>query len=583
MNFTKYIDTMPIGDVNDTNVTIKDYYDIIEICFDAYSIEEIISWLPKEYGGPIDDLQTFSRITGALGVLLSIGRKNELKELWYKLMDACVLTFYKERPYTTLDFAVKEFMFAYRAMKKYVPKEKKEFWDKHLRKINPFLCYYCSVDNKNCAVYGNWGMYNMAGEYLREVEGLTDTTSYFEVHMPIQLQLFDQNGMYKDPHNPILYDTATRSNLQLILGNGYEGPFKDELDNNLQKAGIYSLFMQSASFEFPYGGRSNQYVFNETYVASIYEYEAMRYKKLGNLQLAGMFKRAARLSILSIKRWIKDLDYPRHIKNFFGKDSKYGTESYGYYKKYMMSCGSFMYIACQFCDDDIKEVITPAELGGYIIKTSTDFHKLFANCQSYSIEIDLKADFIYDSTGLGRVHKAGISTELGLSTPMSATHRYTTTEGLLDKNISYCAGSKNDFLCDYSHELTSIVYNQKASIYKVSFFVKYFDLTFTNYTSIEEQYTMTKDGITIISRLVGSKTDTIYYMLPILAYNGKDYTNIVTTSHSIKVNNKKEELVITTDGTIIKEKGLYGNRNGHYHLYYAIKIGDVITINIKLR
>ncbi|MCK5811306.1 MAG: hypothetical protein KAG94_00265 [Clostridiales bacterium] len=583
MDFNHYIENMTFDNFSETNLLKKDYFDIIELCVNAYTYEEITSWLPKISGDEIDDLQSFSRITAALGVLLAEGRKKDYEDLWYQMMDACALSFYKERPYTVLDFAVKEFMFAYRAMKDHVPDKKLNIWKEYLSKIDPFKSYYCSVDNSNCAVYGNWGIYNLAGEFLRELEGMTDTLQYFDKHIPIQLQMFDQNGMYKDPHNPMLYDVASRSNLLLIIGNDYQGIYANELDNHLKKAGLYSLFMQSSAFEFPYGGRSNQYIFNETYVVSIYEYEAKRYLKEGNLVLAGMFKRAAHLSVLSIKRWLQATKYPRHIKNFFEKDSLYGTESYGYYRKYMMSIGSFIYIACQFCDDDIKEYPCPSETGGYILQTSSDFHKVFANCQGYSIEIDTKADFIYDSTGFGRFHKQGFPTELGLSTPLSATHRYETSKNLQNKNISYCGGSLKSFLCDFTDSLTSVVYNQQSDSNKVSFSIKYFDLAFTDFTSIEEHYQITNEGVTVTSRLVNPKTDHIYFMLPALSYNGKDTTIINHQTKQLTITLEDQSLIASTDGTIIKDDNLYGNRNGHYKLFYAMKKGNKITVNLQMR
>ncbi len=583
MDFNHYIENINFENFKESNLFKKDYFDIIELCVNAYTYEEITSWLPEKLGDKIDDLQSFSRVTAALGVLLARGRKKEYEELWYQMMDACALSFYKERPYTVLDFAVKEFMFAYRAMSNQVPAEKLNYWKEYLSKIDPFVSYYCSVDNSDCAVYGNWGIYNMAGEYLRELEGMTDTSLYFDKNMPIQLEMFDFNGMYSDPHNPMLYDVASRSNLLLIMGNNYQGKYAKEIDAHLKKAGLYSLFMQSASFEFPYGGRSNQYVFNETYVASIYEYEAKRYISEGNLVLAGMFKRAAHLSVLSIKRWLQANPYPRHIKNFFEKESLYGTESYGYYRKYMMSIGSFMYIACQFCDDEIKEYPCPAEIGGYLLQTSSDFHKVFANCQGYSIQIDTKADFVYDSTGLGRFHKQGFPTELGFSTPLSATHRYETSKDLLDKNISLCVGSLKSFLCDFSETLTYVVYNKQSNANKVSFSIKYFDLAFTDFTSIEEHYKITKDGVTINTRLVNPKTDSIYFMLPALMNNGKDTTSIDTQTSKLTVTMNNQSFIASTDGKIINDNNLYGNRNGHYKLFYAMKKGNQITINLQMR
>lgn len=585
MNFQKYIDEVNISKFEATNITLTDYYDIIEKCISAYTLKEIESLIPKNKGDKIGDLklQGFARITAGLGILISIGRKKEYTELFYKLMDTCALSFYKERPYTVLDFAVKEFMFAYRVMKDKVPKKRLQLWKKYISLIDPFKCYHNTITNADCKVLANWSVYNMAGEYLREIEGMTDTSDFFKAHMPIQLKKFDENGMYLDPHNPILYDAATRSNLMVITGNGYRGEFYDEIDSNLKKAGLYSLFMQSSSGEFPYGGRSNQYVFNETYVASIYEYEAKRYKKEGNLKLAGMFKRAAHLSVLSIKRWLEANNYPRHIKNFFEKDSKYGTENYGYYQKYMMSVGSFMYIACMFCDDSIEEYPCPSEMGGYILETSDKFHKVFANYNGNSIEIEKKADFIYDSTGLGRFHKKDFPTELALSTPLTANHRYVLSDILKDRNISLCTGSSDGFISEYSDKLHSTVYDKTIKKDSVSFKVKYTGDMFKTCDGIIETYTIINDSINITGKLINSKDNKIYFQIPILNYNGQDYTIQKIEKNKLSTSLDLYNYEVLVDGDIVQDNNLYGNRNGHYNLYIVNKDSDTINIQLKMR
>ena len=47
--------------------------------------------------------------------------------------------------------------------------------------------------------------------------------------------------------------------------------------------------MQSVTGEMAFGGRSNQYLFNEAYLASACAYEAARYAKEGDPALAGQF------------------------------------------------------------------------------------------------------------------------------------------------------------------------------------------------------------------------------------------------------------------------------------------------------
>ena len=120
-----------------------------------------------------------------------------------------------------------------------------------------------------------------------------------------------------------------------------------------------TLLMQSSAFQFPYGGRSNQYLFNEALVASCCEYEAVRHNKKGDFQLAGMFKRCAHMSAASILRWLNAMDPPKHNKNFFPHDSNHGIDGYGTYPRYLIALANFIGYGYIFADDSIEEYTCP--------------------------------------------------------------------------------------------------------------------------------------------------------------------------------------------------------------------------------
>ena len=63
----------------------------------------------------------------------------------------------------------------------------------------------------------------------------------------------------------------------MLLHFGYRGKYYEQIDNCPKKAGLLSLTMQSPNGEMPFGGRSNQFLHNETWMAAIFEYEANRY------------------------------------------------------------------------------------------------------------------------------------------------------------------------------------------------------------------------------------------------------------------------------------------------------------------
>lgn len=75
--------------------------------------------------------------------------------------------------------------------------------------------------------------------------------------------------MYRDPHEPIVYDMVTRLQLAMALYFGFEGECAKRLEEHLEKSADLTLKMQSITGEIPFGGRSNQFLHNETFYAAL--------------------------------------------------------------------------------------------------------------------------------------------------------------------------------------------------------------------------------------------------------------------------------------------------------------------------
>lgn len=519
-----------------------------------------------------------------LSFLISNNRKVEYTDYLEKLMDTLCTQLYKMRDITLVDFSVKEVMLAYKLISDLFP-EKRSLWLSNLKKIQPYDNYVYTLRQIEKDKLHNINIYNMVGEFLRESEGLTDTEEYFDVHWPMQLERFDNNGMYMDPGCPMLYDITTRCQIQLMLGFGYKGKFQKELSQHLENAGYCTLFMQSSAYELPYGGRSSQYLFNEALIAANCEFEAKRHKDVGNLKLAGMYKRSAHLATKSIQRWLNDGNETKHIKNFYSIESKYGTENYGYYNKYMITLGCFIYIAYLFADDEIEEFACPAELGGYVVETSDTFHKIFANINDNFIEIDTKADFHYDATGMGRYHKTGFPTELALSIPFTNRPNYNLSKHLKTKNISICTGWEDEYgninyLSDLNvgleHELKVI----KIDDSMLCFEVMYFGECFNDIKGVKESYKIDKEGIKITAEIINPCTKNIFFQVPLFHYNGQSKSMISSNDCSAKISSIGCEYEVTTNGHLDIDYTLYGNRNGEYYVA-NIKCNNK-PINVKL-
>ncbi|MDR6551682.1 hypothetical protein [Paenibacillus qinlingensis] len=567
--------------------TKDSYLDTMELAFNCYTRHQIEHRVCQD-GKTRLDLHSYSRILTVLGCLISAGRLQELQPLWEHMMtESCrELSTLKQDPIA--DFSIKEIMLALHFMGPRCTEDAKSQWLFLLSEISPYTNYRFVIrDEESKHHLHNINIYNMAGEFLREKEGVTDTQAYFHEHWPTQLVRFDENGMYRDPGNPMLYDLTTRVQIQLLLGLGYQGEFASAIDEQLRKSGLWTLQLQSAAFEHPFGGRSNQFLFNEILIAANAEYEAVRYARLGDLELAGAFKRSARLALASVQRWLAQTP-ARHIKNLYPIDSKYGTESYGFYDKYMITMGAFLSIAYLFMDDTLAEAPCPAEVGGYVIATSPSFHKVIANAAGYSVQIDTCADSHYDATGLGRIHRNGVPTELGLSVPFSAGDSFELREGI--QRISAAIGpgwKREDGSLHYLSEYCDESIQGELSIIKETPESVQFAVTYSGnlqgVQAVKEHYLVHAEGVSITFELVGATSDELYLRVPLLHTNGKDMTSITSTDHTIQVAMNTHTYTVNYAGELDIKPDLYGNRNGEYQIAVIRAEASRATIQLALR
>lgn len=220
-----------------TGLSKSIYLDIMEQTLNAYSKEELERRLPSSADERIDDLQAYARITSIMGILIAQGRLADYAPLWDRMMEACCVDLHQSEGNQMADFSVKEIMLAFLAIEEQLDVNVRERLLALLSLIEPERNYVHRLGEDGHDQLHNINIYNMVGEYLREIVGLTDTETYFDVHWPKQLELFDSNGMYMDPNCPILYDLTTRCQIQLLLGYGYKGAFSGRLDDMLKKPG----------------------------------------------------------------------------------------------------------------------------------------------------------------------------------------------------------------------------------------------------------------------------------------------------------------------------------------------------------
>ncbi|MDB6058063.1 MAG: hypothetical protein JWO95_1907 [Verrucomicrobiales bacterium] len=231
----------------------------------------------------------------------------------------------------------------------------------------------------------NWNVVALSGEFLRHQDGFTDMT-FVENYLQAQLPNFTATGQYRDPNVPMAYDHFPRHFLAAILERGYQGEHAQVLSELLDRAAWTSLLIQSPCGELPTAGRSAQHQWNEAEQCVTYEIWANRKQREGDNVAAHAFKRAAHLSLQSIKRWVRPSGELWIVKNRFDPAVRHGFQSYSSHSQYNLLAASMMATAWNFADDSIVEGACPADVGGFAIELP-EFHKVFANAGGTYLEI----------------------------------------------------------------------------------------------------------------------------------------------------------------------------------------------------
>ena len=211
------------------------------------------------------------------------------------------------------------------------------------------------------------------------------------------------------------YDHFPRHYLAGVLHLGYRGAHFEAYREWLWRGAWTSLFMQSPFGELPTGHRSSHHIWNEAEQCVTFELLARAYAQAGRQAEAGAFKRAAHLSLTSIKQWIRPDGSGYIVKNRYPIEARHGYEGYSAHTCYNMLACSMLAQAWQFADESVKEMPAPADLGGFVLPVLTPFHKIFANAGGTYVEYDTSGDHIYNPTGIIRVHLKNGHPQLGPS------------------------------------------------------------------------------------------------------------------------------------------------------------------------
>lgn len=542
----------------------------MERCLEAYDEERIQRYVDdvkqnglKEHG--------FARLGSNMGILIANGRKTEFIPRFTEIMDICC----EKMPTVKAanDFTVKEVIFCIMALEeKGLFGDKTEYWRSRLATVVPEKTYSV-IARKPTDNVNNWASFSMVSEIMRHHIGLADTREFVDIQMASQLQFIDENGMYRDPNDPMVYDLVPRGLFALALFFGYNGKYREKVSETLRRAGLLTLKMQSVTGEIPYGGRSNQFPHNEAHLAVVLEYEALRYMAQGDVKTASLFKRATQKALDSIERWLTR-EPIRHIKNRYPTETEYGCENYAYFDKYMITTASFLYAARLMCDDGIPCAEEDGETV-YTAVTSEHFHKVFLRSGDYFAEIDTAADPHYDCSGIGRIHKKGAPSVICLSCPGTATPNFSLGDAEA-MDFSICAGVKIDG--EYRFATT------KDCGYRVTERKTEGETAFCRLECaldgrlITTCCTLSPDGVEVTAEGDGE----IALMLPAFFFDGETYADIICGEKDLSVAYDGAICRYTSDGNIVDLNKICGNRNGEYRIF-AVTGNNKIKITVQVQ
>ncbi len=539
------------------------YIEVMKSALSAYTDEHIHSYFESVKKTGITE-HGFPRLTANIGILLCRGHRKNLLPIFIEMMDFCIEQMPLARTETTRwagnDFSVKELIFCLLEVEKHglLPKEKTVVWRNGLSLITPENTY-SQWARKPSDIVNNWAVFTATSECMRQYIGLADTADFVDLQISSQTRYIDCNGMYRDPHEPMVYDLVPRGLFCVMLHFGYDGVYRELLDSALRKAGLLTLKMQSVTGEIPFGGRSAQFPHNEAHLCLIFEFEANRYHREGNEALASLFKARAEKALENIEYWMKK-EPIRHIKNRFPTEGGFGCENYAYFDKYMITVASFIYVAYLFADDAIEAIDQPREAG--VCFTSEHFHKCFLEAGDYFAEIELMADTHYDEDGLGRIHKKGAPSPLCLSSSMTATPNYKLENA---RAASMAPGYEKDgALClALSGAATYRPYKTErgedfASVSLLS--------EFEDRTVLKHSYTVSKNGVDIAL----SGAEKVCFSFLAFDFDGERSTELSVSDTSVTVTYDGWKCTYETNGKILSRNEYADNRNGRYRVFYAV-------------
>ncbi|MCK4591803.1 MAG: hypothetical protein KAT86_08620, partial [Candidatus Latescibacteria bacterium] len=259
------------------------------------------------------------------------------------------------------------------------------------------------------------------------------------------------------------------------------------------------------------------------------------------------------------------------------------------YDVYSLLAANLFGVAYLMADDRIGEWPCPFERGGYVVELPEDFHKVFATCQGYHIQIDTRGDHAFDATGLGRLHRIGAPSELALSSSIVSVPKYDVAVPSFCRSVAIGPGWQDTkgewhYLADYGDKITSVAVERiKETVEEVIFRVIYSG-KLGSARSLIEHFRLSHKGLEIQDELQGD-VQAVRGCVPLLYTDGLIPADIERQPWGFRVRYAGwiyEVLCRESDLKMGIEEGLAPNRNGIYRIAFFEKPGQRIRYELRL-
>lgn len=570
------------GEVTDTGLSREDYLKVI-----AGNVDRFVGFQNAK-GAIIDPYRKAEWqyatpcFALAAATLVAHAQRTDLLEPAAKAMDwATTALSIRRAAGAHEDFYPAPIATALPLLKPRVSTQRYETWTERLRSIDPYRTYRAKPGGNN------WNVVALSGEWLLGHQGLRPSTEYVEASIEGQAAAFsDPWGMYLDPGRPMAYDLFPRVWVTDILAHGYSGPRAELLGRMMWRGAQTSLLMASPVGELPAGGRSAHHQWNEAAQCLIFEICAGVAEKQGDHVLARAFKRAAHLSLASIRRWVRPSGELQIVKNWVDPQQRFGYERYSEHSQYNLLAMAMLAMAYEHAEATIglKEGPSPADTGGFVLDLREGFGKVIANVRGTYVEISTRSNLAYNPTGLIRVHQTGVHPQIGPSDGVTADTvsvypaqavrttaavgvAWQTAQGQWTRLAQFASRAR--MTSDNNDEQPAIGPVQQVELEverqtadSVAFSLRY-EGDFGGPEAVIEHYQITPGAVRQTTELPGY-SGAVQVVFPVLADDGRERSSLEIDGPTLTLSAAGSSQVFTAGGagTIQLPAQLYPSRNG---------------------